>query len=227
MHDPLQTKPIPPGHAFNSGDMRRDWNARARRCAEEYILTGYGTRPGEDFEAEGRDQADFFSRFVGPDARVLDLGCGVGRIALYLALRVREYWALDVSDEMIARARPRLATLSNVRFLVGNGLDFTGVPDGGLDFIFAYLTLHHVPRKALLAYLRDGRRVLAAGGRFWVQVAYRDENTPYQEPPDADTWMGRRYTLPQLRDLCTQGYTWESHEVSENREFVWALLRRA
>lgn len=222
-----KTKPIPPGYAFNTGDMRRDWNARARQCAREYILTGYGERPEEDFEAEGRAQARYFSQFVAPESRILDLGCGVGRIALYLAPGVREYWGLDVSDEMLARARVRLAGLPNVRLLLGNGLDFTGVPEGALDFIFAYLTLHHVPREALLAYLRDGRRVLAEQGRFWLQVAYRQEAAPYQEPPDADTWMGRRYSVAELREICAPGYAWERHEVSRDGEFVWVLLRRA
>ena len=222
-HEP---RPLPPGSAFTSGDMKADWDRRARHCAAEYILTGYGGRPPEDFEAEGRAQADFFSRFTTRESRVLDLGCGVGRIGRYLAPRVHEYWGLDVSGEMIRLAQERLAEFPNVQLVVGDGESLAGVPDAHIDFLFSYLTLHHVPRAALLHYLDEARRVLVSRGAFWLQVALREEDQPYEEPPDGDTWMGRRYTIPELQAAAREHYAWEASEVGEDREFVWALLRR-
>ena len=63
---------------------------------------------------------EFLSHLVGlcglrAEDRVLDIGCGIGRIEKYLAPRVGEMCAVDVSGRMIARARERLAGLPNVR----------------------------------------------------------------------------------------------------------------
>ena len=48
-------------------------------------------------------------RYLRGGETVLNIGCGVGRVERYLAPRVGELWAVDVSGEMIRRARERLA----------------------------------------------------------------------------------------------------------------------
>src|SRR3954454_22111170 len=44
------------------------------------------------------------SRSDGP---VLELGCGTGRVALYLARRGHEVWAVDVDADLVAATRER------------------------------------------------------------------------------------------------------------------------
>jgi len=74
--------------------------------------------------------------------RVLDHGCGVGRITAWLAPRVAEVVAVDPSAEMIAAARDRCRQ-ANVRFVHHAGdpraLDFRG-----LDAAVAVWVLQHI-----------------------------------------------------------------------------------
>src|SRR5262245_52385254 len=101
-------------------DYKATWNGEAHRDAHDAILTG---ATPESFEQTGRSDADLVARYLRGDASeiALNIGCGVGRVEKYLAPRVREMWAVDVSGEMIRRAGIRLAGLPNVRLReVGN-----------------------------------------------------------------------------------------------------------
>src|SRR6202795_1997043 len=58
---------------------------------------------------------------IQPDDNILDLGCGAGWLASLLSEQVPEgrVVGVDVSDEMIRRARRRYADLENAMFVVG------------------------------------------------------------------------------------------------------------
>ena len=72
------------------------------------------------------------SSLLSPESAVLDLGCGIGRIAAALSSRCGAVLGLDISAGMVAEARRRHAALGNVEFVVGNGTD---VPPGPFDLV--------------------------------------------------------------------------------------------
>ncbi len=85
---------------------------------------------------------------IGPTKamRILDLGCGPGIVSAALAPHAKEIVALDLTPEMLEKARQRCkkAGLSNVRFEVGpaENLPF---PGGSFDAVVTRLTIHHFP----------------------------------------------------------------------------------
>ena len=66
--------------------------------------------------------------------RVLEIGCGAGRVTRALAKVFGEIHAVDVSGEMIAEARRALADLSNVHLYRNNGKDLDVLPPLEFDF---------------------------------------------------------------------------------------------
>ena len=60
---------------------------------------------------------------LGPQHRVLDLGCGPGTLARSFAPLAREVVAMDPSAEMLAAARALAAEAANIRFLAGSSYD--------------------------------------------------------------------------------------------------------
>jgi len=88
------------------------WDGMARRDHYIAILDIEETRDPERreeaFEAAGREDARILARFVHPGMRVVDLGCGIGRVLRHLAPRCREIVGIDVSEEMAERARGHL-----------------------------------------------------------------------------------------------------------------------
>ncbi|WP_419924377.1 class I SAM-dependent methyltransferase [Candidatus Poriferisocius sp.] len=77
---------------------RRDYDARWERLAAE------GHNP--------HGEADFVDSLLGGLGRVLDAGCGTGRVAVELARRGYEAVGVDVDDEMISGARAKAPELA-------------------------------------------------------------------------------------------------------------------
>ena len=108
---------------------------------------------------------------LGPDdRRVLDLGCGVGTAALYLADRLPvEVVGVSISPEQVrlaeryaAQGRPRPGT---VRFRVA---DFTQLPRDLADVDLAFAIESFVHADPAAAFFREAARVLRPGGALVV-----------------------------------------------------------
>lgn len=94
----------------------------------------------------------------------LDIGCGDGMLALQLAARAGSVIGVDPDPASIRAAREQSAGHANVSFMEG---DFLSVPlaEGGLDFVSAVASLHHMPIEPALS--RAGR-LLSPGGKLAV-----------------------------------------------------------
>jgi fatty-acid O-methyltransferase len=98
------------------------------------------------------------------DARVLDVGCGRGGAAAYIArhLGAREVIGLDASADAIAfderRHRHR-----NLRFVHGYATELP-LPDGSVDLVLNVESSHCYPDRA--AFFAEVGRVLVPGGSF-------------------------------------------------------------
>ena len=160
-----------------SETMREFWNSKARENPTYYISSyrGYDDQDPEEFWRWGRTLAERYLdesgiAFTGEET-VLELGCGIGRMTRPLAERFARVIGVDVSEEMISRAKEELADLGNVTFSAGNGIDLRGIPDRSVDFVFSYIVLQHIPDPQIsLGYIREFGRVLRPGGSAYFQV---------------------------------------------------------
>jgi ubiquinone/menaquinone biosynthesis C-methylase UbiE len=122
------------------------------------------------YRSSGRAEAEALRRFLGPDARVLDVGCGTGRVMEHLAPWCREVHGIDISERMVAGGRERLAHLPNVHFHHGNGYDLAGFGDDSFDVVYSIVALQHMPRTIAYNYLLESNRVLHQDGVLWFYV---------------------------------------------------------
>ena len=216
------TKPPPRPEVFNTGDMKRDWDARARACAREYILTGFSDEPA-GFSRSGREAAASLLSFCPPGAVVLDLGCGVGRVAREMESHVERIHAVDVSEEMVRQAREYVGPGSRIQFHVNDGLTIPHIGDGSVDFAFALLTMHHVTRPAFESYLGELHRVLAPGGLFCFSVVSRDRSPAYEVDDRRDTFTGRSYSDAELAGLFHRRFEVARRWFTESGEGAWRV----
>jgi ubiquinone/menaquinone biosynthesis C-methylase UbiE len=148
-------------------DYKAAWDEAARKGAEDAVLTG---ATADHFEFAGKKDAELLGRYLGDGDVVLNIGCGVGRVDRYLAPKVRELWAVDVSGEMILRARERLAAFPNVSLHeVGNREFLAAFEADRFDLAFSFLVLQHLEKEDAFLYLREALRVLKPGGVFVTQ----------------------------------------------------------
>ncbi|HSK14930.1 MAG TPA: methyltransferase domain-containing protein [Gaiellaceae bacterium] len=95
-------------------------------------------------------------------SRVLDVGCGTGRLAAALADRGARVWGVDPSDGMLAQARAVAGRKVGLKQGRAEELPFK---DGWFDCAVLRLVVHLVDRPRAFAELR---RVLAPGGRVVI-----------------------------------------------------------
>lgn len=117
--------------------------------------------------------------------RILDLGCGAGRMIRHLApLAERcEIWGSDISAEHIFWAKRHLSPPFN--FLTNTKTPHLPFADGSFRFIYCGSLFTHIDDLAE-AWLLELRRLLAPGGRLYVTI--HDEHTialfdAWQDPP--------------------------------------------
>ncbi|WP_258863053.1 class I SAM-dependent methyltransferase [Marinitenerispora sediminis] len=104
--------------------------------------------------------------------RALDVGCGAGRFARALAPAVEGVDAIDVSADMIERARARTPARLGIHYTAAS-LQAFAPEQRRYGFISAIASLHHMP---LTTTLRTLRAALAPGGVLAVVGLYRPES---------------------------------------------------
>jgi ubiquinone/menaquinone biosynthesis C-methylase UbiE len=140
------------------------WEPADEETAMREVLN---TTDPEEFERSGREQFDALRPLVPSRGVVLDLGCGIGRVARYVAPHCRELWAIDSSEKMLGFAQRRLAALENVRYARCAGTSIP-LPDATLDLAYSVLTLQHMEREHAFMLLRELHRVIRPGGAVYL-----------------------------------------------------------
>jgi ubiquinone/menaquinone biosynthesis C-methylase UbiE len=228
------TEPNKSELAETSQVMKRDWNKRARENAKWYITTVSVEQSEEDFDATGRAEvqnwllAELPLILQGRAARelcVLEIGCGIGRMTRHLAKVFGEVTAVDVSGEMISRARERLAGLANVRLLETSGTDFRPLPDDYFDLAFSVYVFQHVPRAEVIrSCIVDAFRTIRPGGllKFHTNgIAVAD-----YEQVEKDTWTGAAFGEAQIRHLATELEAQLVSIFGAGTSYCWTTFRK-
>jgi ubiquinone/menaquinone biosynthesis C-methylase UbiE len=157
-------------------NMKRFWNQRAREDAPFYIATwrGYQRSDLDDFFLTGEEAAQYLQEagYVpsGKDTMV-EIGCGIGRMTHGFAEWFGHVHAVDVSGEMIARARELIGEHGNISYYETSGSDLAPISNDSVDFCFSYIVFQHIPHKEVIfGYVGEAARVLRPGGTFHFQV---------------------------------------------------------
>jgi putative AdoMet-dependent methyltransferase len=118
-----------------------------------------------DVDAENRKLLEILG--LPPGSRLLEIGCGTGRLSRTAAAAGLVVTAIDVSPTMIRYVEKKAAeeglkwlTTRHAGFLT---MDF---PDETFDAVLSGAALHHLPDAWKLVALRNVARVLNPGGQF-------------------------------------------------------------
>ena len=209
--------------------MRLDWDQRARENARHFVATGRTDWTDEDFFASGEKTiaedvlTDTENIYQGKDPaqmRVLEIGCGAGRLTRALSNIFGEVHAVDVSGEMLSRARAGLRDRPNVAFYQNNGCDLMVVPPLVFDFAYSSLVFQHIPsREVIDTYVREVHRLLRPGALFKFQV----QGHPSEDSSPDDTWHGVSFTEDQATAMARRCGFEHRHSFGAGEQYftVW------
>lgn len=189
--------------------MQEDWDARARENARHYVATGKTDWTDDEFFESGRRTVeeeiltDMINICQGRDPRqmrVLEIGCGAGRVTRALAAVFGEVYGVDVSGEMVRRAREALTDSPNAFVYQNNGKDLSVLPQGLLfDFAFSSIVFQHIPSREIIEnYVREVWHRLRPGSLFKFQV---QGDSSLTTSPD-DTWLGAPFSDQQAVEMA-------------------------
>jgi SAM-dependent methyltransferase len=157
----------------------------------------YGELPLDEIpwnlEAPPRLLVDLVQSGRVPPCRAVDLGCGAGNYAVWLALQGFDVTGIDLSAAAIVRAQ-QLAWSKGAacRFIVSDLLEPTDAFDASFDFAFDWLALHHVFPDDRPRYVAHVLRMLRPGGPYLSVCFSEDDQTITGEG---------KYRQPQLGTL--------------------------
>lgn len=112
----------------------------------------------------------------GSICKGIDLGCGTGRWAQFVAKKVNSLTVVDASEKSLLAAKKNLQFYKNVNF---KQCDLTKLPfeNNYFDFGYSLGVLHHIPN--IKKALSEIHRVLKPNAGFLLYMYYSLENEPF------------------------------------------------
>jgi len=174
--------------------LARAWEQRARSELRNYFVASHpGWSDDEHWEECARRDAAVVLHGVSAerlaDARVLEMGCGIGRLASVIAPFCKSYRGYDLAPTMVEQARRELEAVdADAEVAVSDG---EGLPeplrDERYDLAYSWGVFIHVSREVARPNLRAIVDVLEPGGELRVQFrADPLDPTPVHDPLPVD-----------------------------------------
>lgn len=201
----------------------------------------FKTRDASSYDPLAEQFDGFVSRFCAPfaehivqlagaaaTARILDIGCGTGMVALRAAAAVPrgQVLGVDLSEGMLhtARTKATRAALPRIDFQKMDA-EALALEDESFDVVLSLFALTHFPDP--LTALKEMRRVLVPGGRLVLGVGggpllfssagvvagVRRVHRGFLE------WRGLQLTAPHFLDALTLKHLGDAAEAEET---AWA-----
>ncbi len=171
-----------------------------------------------------------------PVGRALELGCGNGRNAIYLARQGFDVHGVDFSPKAIAWATERVKTAGVIVDLQCVSVFDLKVAPASYDFVYDAGCFHHIAPHRRRTYVDRVFTALKPGGWFGL-VCFRPEGgsnlTDVEVYEQRSLRGGLGYTEERLREIWSRGAgiaelrQMRKTEASEGRfgeDFLWTLL---
>jgi SAM-dependent methyltransferase len=222
-----QDRRVAPPPADVTAWMRSDWDARGGENAKFYINTR--EYDGFDFALSGcRDAFEVLGllhKELRHDMRVLEIGCGIGRMLQFFGVLFEEVHGIDIAPSMVAQARQYLRKSPNVQVHLGDGRTLTGLPSDHFDLALSFQVFQHIPDRAVIDdYVRDTFRVLRSRGIFKFLVKTKPWDGQGERP---DTWNGVDLSRADVdRWLALDPWQLRVAYDSEDPTKAWVVLQK-
>ena len=218
--------------------MRRNWERRARENARHYVVTGQDRWNDEQFYRSGmitleeevlNDLGNICQGKNPKQMRVLEIGCGAGRVTRAFAGYFGEVYAVDISREMVRQAREAVAGFPNSYIFQNNGKDLSAVrlkwwhrfgmgEPLQMDFAFSFMVFQHIPSRTIIEnYVREVHRLLRPGGLFKFQV----QGAPNVQEDKGHSWVGVTFSEKEAREMAERCGFEMRYQYGAGDQYYW------
>lgn len=159
--------------------------------------------------------------------RLLDIGCGTGELekALLKKMPSLNIVGIDISDDMLEKARNKLSQYPNVHLITGDFLN-TEIPGNEYDVAFSLSNLHYFSNP--IAVFKKVSLLLKSGGQFviidWDRNSFKGRLYNWYMNK-ADPSFTKTYSMSEaIEMLQANGFKTVQSDGFKVR-FVWVMMR--
>lgn len=213
--------------------MKKDWDDRAHTDAKFFIRAVYNQSEHE-FWKSGKIEcynilgvnSQRYNLIIDgknpKEMKILEIGCGIGRILIPMAAIFGEAVGVDVSTEMVKTGRKHAKKIFNCTIFENNGSDLSKFPDNYFDFCYSYIVFQHIPEKEIVKnYIKEVSRVLKNGKIFRFQVHGNYDKNPI----DGTTWNGVHFTSYEMHQIANESKFTILEEEGQNDRYYWLTFK--
>ncbi|MFF3324954.1 class I SAM-dependent methyltransferase [Streptomyces sp. NPDC002889] len=148
----------------------------------------------EAYRASGEAQAELLATVLPKGCRVVDFGCGDGRVTVPLARLGYKVTAADGSENMLRRFREKSNSIPSV---YSNGADLADKLGKKVDAVVSLAVLIHHSYEACEQIVTGLRAAVRANGLLVLDWPLSDE------PTEAGSWIGvTTWSREQQDEIC-------------------------
>ncbi len=154
---------------------------------EKFLHSNLNEGAKDDFFSSGFEYVEKlwadFERIFGFEPRpkrVLDFGCGVGRLLFALADRAEHAVGVDISESMLKEARGRIAErgIENVELMETDAFMRSSQT---FDLIHSFIVLQHIDPSEGMEIIRKSAQMLEDGGLGMLHVTFHNPSSSMQK----------------------------------------------
>lgn len=214
--------------------MKNDWEKRAKTDPLYVIATG----PSESEESFwnsgisdcekiiGKNSKIFFditSNQIPKQMKVLEIGCGIGRILIPMSEVFGEAIGIDIAPEMVRIGKEKTAKIPNCKILECTGIDLSLFSDNYFDFCYSFIVFQHIPEKKIVEkYIQEVSRILKSGCFFRFQV----RGTVSDKPKEITTWDGVQFSSNEIHKIAKENNFEIIEEGNDKEEYYWLTFKK-
>lgn len=192
--------------------MQHDWNAHYLR----------GELPWDTDEPDPH-LVELIRRGVVDRGRTLEIGCGTGTNAVWLAGQGFDVVGVDIAERAIEMARTRAGSTPRVSFLQADFLADDGV-EGSFDFVFDRGVFHVFDEAEARARVAEHVAGLLRPEGLWLSVIGSTEGPPREEGPPRRSALDIVTAIEPVLEIVSLRTT-EFHG-DDRAPRAWACLSR-
>jgi ubiquinone/menaquinone biosynthesis C-methylase UbiE len=158
---------------YDKGKAEQFWTNRVSEVDELTAVLSYNL-PRYVNETYSKWELELLLKALGDirGSKILDLGCGVGRVTMELLKAGAEVTSLDNSQKMLAitESKAKAASLDKKLRCVKSDASENPLPDASYDVVICVGLLEHLPLQFRSKTLEHLHRVLRSGGTSYIMV---------------------------------------------------------